>query len=53
VLDARSRKVEGILVSGEKDFVKNGKCFVSLVCPDAGCQGESVTRSTLWAKHVR
>ena len=53
VFDARSRKVEGILVSGEKDFVKNGNCFLSLVCPDAGCQGESVTRSTLWAKHVR
>jgi hypothetical protein len=53
VFDARSRKVEGILVSGEKDFVKNGNCFVSLVCPDAGCLGESVIRSTVWAKHVR
>jgi hypothetical protein len=53
VFDMRTRRVEGILVSGENDFVKHGKCFVSLVCPDSGCQGESVTRSTLWAKHIR
>ena len=53
VFNARTRKVEGILVSGENDFVKHGKCYVSLVCPDTGCQGESVTRSTLWAKYVR
>ena len=53
VFDARTRKVEGILVRGEDDFVKNGDCYVSLVCPDAECQGESVTRSTIWAKHIQ
>jgi hypothetical protein len=52
VFDARTLKVEGILVRGEDDFVKNGDCYVSLVCPDAGCEGESVTRSTVWAGHI-
>jgi len=52
VFDQRTKKVEGILASGEQDFVPRGDCFVSLVCPAAGCQGEAVTRSTLWAYHV-
>lgn len=52
VLDARTRRVEGILVRGEDDFVKDGDCYVSLVCPNAGCQGEAVTRSTVWANRV-
>jgi Trypsin-like peptidase domain len=52
VFDQRTKVVEGILASGEDDFTRNGDCFVSLVCPDAGCQGESVTRSSLWAAHV-
>jgi hypothetical protein len=53
VLDQRTKVVEGILASGEDDFTRNGDCFVSLVCPQAGCRGESVTRSTLWATHIR
>lgn len=52
VLDERTRVVEGILVRGEDDFVKNGHCYVSLVCPNAGCQGEAVTRSTVWAGRI-
>jgi hypothetical protein len=52
VLDESRRIVEGILVSGEQDFVKKGDCKVSLVCPDDKCRGEDVTRSTVWAKHV-
>ena len=52
VLDARTHVVEGILVRGEDDFVKNGECYVSLVCADAGCQGEAVTRSTVWAASI-
>lgn len=53
VFDQRTRVVEGILASGEDDFVPNGDCFVSLVCPDAGCRGEFVTRSTLWGNRIR
>ncbi len=49
VFNSRTRTVEGILVRGENDFVTNGACYVSLVCPTTGCRGEDVTRSTVWA----
>lgn len=49
VFNSRTRTVEGILVRGENDFVTNGTCYVSLVCPTTGCRGEDVTRSTIWA----
>ena len=52
VFGASSYKVEGILVRGENDFVSNGSCNVSLVCPTTGCRGEDVTRSTVWAGKV-
>jgi len=53
VFDQRTRIVEGILVSGEQDFVQRGDCYVSLVCPNARCSGESVTRSTVWADRLQ
>jgi hypothetical protein len=46
VLDAASLLVEGILVSGEVDFVETGDCLVTNRCEDTGCVGEAVTRST-------
>ena len=49
VFNASNYKVEGILVRGENDFVSNGTCQVSLVCPSTGCRGEDVTRATVWA----
>jgi Trypsin-like peptidase domain len=52
VFNASSGTVEGILVRGENDFVSNGTCYVSLVCPTTGCRGEDVTRSTVWASKV-
>ena len=52
VFNATNYKVEGILVRGENDFVTNGTCYVSLVCPTTGCRGEDVTRSTVWAGKV-
>jgi V8-like Glu-specific endopeptidase len=52
VFDGRSTVVEGILASGEDDFVRHGDCFVSLVCPDTECRGEAVTRATLWADRI-
>lgn len=52
VFDERTRVVEGILVRGEDDFVRNGDCRVSLVCPDEKCRGEDVTRSTVWAERI-
>ncbi|MBB2708424.1 serine protease (plasmid) [Rhizobium sophoriradicis] len=38
--------VEGILVRGGTDYVSNGNCFISLVCPTTGCRGEDCTRIT-------
>jgi len=52
VFNAGNATVEGILVRGENDFVTNGSCYVSLVCPSTGCRGEDVTRSTVWAGKV-
>jgi hypothetical protein len=37
-------EVEGLLVRGETDFVRRGKCRVSLVIPTSGAGGEDVTR---------
>ena len=52
VFNATNRQVEGILVRGENDFVTNGSCYVSLVCPTTGCRGEDVTRCSEWAGKV-
>jgi hypothetical protein len=52
VFNASNRKVEGILVRGENDFVTNGTCYVSLVCPTTGCRGEDVTRASVWAGKI-
>lgn len=52
VFNQQTNKVEGILVRGETDFVSNGQCDVSLVCPSTGCRGEDVTRATVWSARV-
>jgi hypothetical protein len=52
VFNADTVVVEGILVRGENDFVPNGSCYVSLVCPTTGCRGEDVTRSTIFASKI-
>jgi hypothetical protein len=52
VFNAANNKVEGILVRGETDFVSNGQCDVSLVCPSTGCRGEDVTRATVWSAKI-
>jgi hypothetical protein len=46
VFNSKTHKVEGILVRGETDFVSNGTCMVSKVCPSTGCRGEDCTRIT-------
>lgn len=52
VFNTSTRVVEGILVRGEKDFLWNGHCRLSQVCPDEKCRGEDVTRSTVWADRI-
>ena len=44
VFNTMTREVEGILVRGETDYVSNGTCNVSKVCPTTGCRGEDCTR---------
>lgn len=46
VFNSRTHVIEGILVRGERDFVRSGNCNVSFVCPTTGCRGEDVTRIT-------
>jgi hypothetical protein len=53
VFNAKNYRVEGILVRGENDFVKNGTCNVSLVCPTTGCRGEDVTRAREWVSVLK
>lgn len=43
VFNSASKKIEGILVRGENDFVSQGGCMVSQKCTDSGCRGEDVT----------
>lgn len=47
VINAKTGVVEGILVRGAKDLVKNKdlKCNESNVCKEKGCRGEDVTAS--------
>lgn len=52
VFNSDTHEVEGILVRGETDFVRQGNCFVTLVCPDTGCRGEDCTRTTEFAQLV-
>ena len=52
VFNSATHQVEGILVRGETDFVMQGSCNISLVCPSTGCRGEDVTRTTEFAQLV-
>jgi hypothetical protein len=52
VFNRTTHEVEGILVRGDTDFVANGDCMISLVCPTTGCRGEDVTRTTEFAELV-
>jgi hypothetical protein len=49
VFNSSNHVVEGVLVRGDTDFVAQGDCNVSLVCPDTGCRGEDCTRTTEFA----
>jgi hypothetical protein len=52
VYNSGTHEVEGILVRGETDFVWNGSCRVSNVCPANGCRGEDCTRTTEFSNLV-
>jgi V8-like Glu-specific endopeptidase len=44
VFNVNTGEIEGILVRGENDYVRNGSCTASNLCPMDGCRGEDVTR---------
>jgi V8-like Glu-specific endopeptidase len=53
VFNSVTHEVEGIHVRGKgTQFIKQGNCFVSRVCPDAGCSGEANTRTTEFARYI-
>jgi len=52
VFNSLTHEVEGVLVRGEADFVEQGGCQISLVCPTTGCRGEDCTRVTEFANLV-
>lgn len=43
VFNARSQEIEGILVAGEDDYEKVGKCQRAKRCRDDACKGEDIT----------
>lgn len=53
VFNAKTGKVEGILVRGEADYIRDSSgCMVSNRCKDEGCRGEDVTYSNALADFV-
>jgi len=53
IIDANSGMVEGILVRGNTDFKRKGRCYVSNTCSNSGCPGwEDATRITNIAPFV-
>lgn len=53
VFNAVTGLVEGILVRGERDFVRRESgCAVSNRCLNDGCRGEDVTKMTALAHHL-
>lgn len=53
VFNANTHKVEGILVRGETDFRQINGCFVSMPCPDLGCRGEDVSRTSQFISSLK
>jgi S1-C subfamily serine protease len=53
VFNSTTHEVEGILVGGEGgELVRQGDCFVSRVCPDAGRSGVYSTRTTEFVAYI-
>ena len=53
VLNTHTLTAEGILVRGNTDFIADGDCDRSNICPDEGCPSwEDVTRTTAFADRI-
>jgi V8-like Glu-specific endopeptidase len=52
VFNSQTWDIEGILVRGDNDFVRKGKCNVSNVCRQGDCRGEDVTKVSEALAHI-
>jgi V8-like Glu-specific endopeptidase len=53
VFNSTTHVVEGLHVGGKKDqFIKQGDCWVSGVCPDDGCSGGVTIRTTEFVRFI-
>ncbi len=52
VFNAKSGLIEGILVRGEEDFVRQGSCNVSNVCKEDSCRGEDITKISVVKQYI-
>jgi hypothetical protein len=52
VFNAETGLIEGVLVSGETDFITRNGCQISNRCLEEGCSGEQVTRSSIFARDI-
>ncbi len=52
IFNQNSGVVEGILVRGEVDYVRNNNCFESNVFSNTGGRGEDSSKTTAFAQHV-
>ncbi len=46
VFNVDTQEVEGILVSGGRDYISNGECLISVMCSDEEGPGEGITSIT-------
>ena len=47
IFNANTLKIEGIVLDGEEDFVKENGCYVSKRCKDTSCDGESALMANI------
>jgi V8-like Glu-specific endopeptidase len=53
VFNSTTHIVEGVHVRGkERQFVRQGECFVSRSCPETGCRGGDTTRTTEFVRFI-
>lgn len=53
VFNIETGEIEGVLVRGEVDFVRQGNCKTSKVCTEDGCRGEDVTKASFVKQKVQ
>lgn len=52
VFSSKTGLIEGIMVRGAYDYVKNGTCNISVKCPEMGCRGEDIVRTLPIAQYI-